>query len=250
MRYENLRIGINMQCVYIRKAKQSWDERNERMTESKKIRVGIVDDKYFIAKSIEEKLSQFEEVSVDFISEGATPMVQFLVGGGHLDLILMDIEMPGINGIELTHRISNKYPTIKIVMLTVFDNSESIFRAIKAGASGYLLKDTPAKELLRAIKETLTGGAPMSPSIAYKTLQLLKNPTPVKKLDAEASYSLSKREIEVLELLSMGKTYNSIAQSLFLSVGTIRKHVENIYKKLKVHNKIEALKKARENRLI
>jgi len=220
------------------------------MKPSAKIKIGIVDDKYFIAKSIEERLSYFEELSVDFISEGAKPMIEFLKNGGDLDLILMDIEMPGMDGIQLTQKINSTYPEVKIVMLTVFDNSESIFNAIKAGASGYLLKDTTADELLRGIKETLNGGAPMSPSIAFKTLQLLKNPNPIKIEAIIDNFSLSNREIEVLELLSKGKTYNAIAQSLFLSEGTIRKHVENIYKKLKVHNKVEALEKARENRII
>lgn len=220
------------------------------MKSKEKIRIGIVDDKYFIAKSIEEKLSYFEELSVSFISEGAKPMIEYLNEGQTLDLILMDVEMPGMDGIELTQKISEAYPNIKIVMLTVFDNSEAIFNAIKAGASGYLLKDTSAEELLRGIIETLNGGAPMSPSIAFKTLQLLKNPNTIKPTKAVETFSLSKREIEVVELLSKGKTYNAIAEALFLSEGTIRKHVENIYKKLKVHNKVEALEKARENRII
>lgn len=215
-----------------------------------KISIGIVDDKYFIAKSIEERLSYFDEIDVVFISEGAKPMLEYLRGGETLDLILMDIEMPGMDGIELTEKINEAYPELKILMLTVFDNAESIFNAIKAGASGYLLKDTSAEEILRAIKETLSGGAPMSPSIAFKTLQLLRNPNPIKAKTTIDTFSLSNREIEVLEYLSMGKTYSAIAQSLFLSEGTIRKHVENTYKKLKVHNKVEALKKARENRII
>ena len=220
------------------------------MKQEDKIKVGIVDDKYFIAKAIEEKLSYFDELAVSFISEGAKPMLEYLNDGYTLDLILMDVEMPGMDGIELTQIINSTYPGIKIVMLTVFDNSEAIFNAIKAGASGYLLKDISADELLRGIKETLDGGAPMSPSIAFKTLQLLKNPDTIKPSKAIEDFSLSKREIEVVELLSKGKTYNAIAQLLFLSEGTIRKHVENIYKKLKVHNKVEALEKARENRII
>ena len=98
--------------------------------------------------------------------------------------------------------------------------------------------------------QPLNGGAPMSPSIAFKTLQLLRNPTPDKMISITESFSLTNREIEVLEYLSKGKTYKSIAQILYLSEGTIRKHVENIYKKLKVHNKVEAVEKARENRII
>lgn len=220
------------------------------MKPPEKIKIGIVDDKYFIAKSIEERLSYFDELSIEFISEGAKPMLAYLENGNSLDLILMDIEMPGMDGIQLTQIINETYPDIKILILTVFDNSESIFNAIKAGASGYLLKDTSADELLKGIKETLNGGAPMSPSIAYKTLQLLRNPNPIKVKKKVETFSLSNREIEVLELLSKGKTYNAIAQSLFLSEGTIRKHVENTYKKLKVHNKVAALEKARENRII
>ncbi len=215
------------------------------METTKKIKIGIVDDKYFIAKSVEERLSYFDEISIEFISEGAKPIVTYLEDGNNLDLILMDIEMPGMDGIELTQIINDKYPHIKILMLTVFDNSESIFKAIKAGASGYLLKDTSADELWKSIKETLSGGAPMSPSIAFKTLQLLRNPIQIKTTTDLDVLSLSKREVEVLEYLSKGKTYNAIAQSLFLSEGTIRKHVENIYKKLKVHNRVEALEKWR-----
>lgn len=220
------------------------------MKSSEKIKIVIVDDKYFIAKSIEERLSYFEEISIDFISEGAQPILNYLDQQNDIDLILMDIEMPGMDGIQLTQKINSLYPDIKILMLTIFDSSESIFNAIKAGASGYLLKDTAAEELFQGIKETLDGGAPMSPSVAFKTLQLLRNPNPIKTSVKHETFSLTKREIEVLEFLSKGKTYNAIAQSLFLSEGTIRKHVENIYKKLKVHNKVEALEKARENRII
>jgi len=208
----------------------------------------IVDDNIFVAKSVEDRLSGFEDLKVDFVSEGAEPILKYLEERNHIDLILMDVEMPGMNGIELTSIIKSQYPHIKIVMLTVFDNAEAIFNAIKAGASGYLLKDISANELHKGIVQTMNGGAAMSPSVAFKTLELLKNPI-LKPKDNE-TFSLSKREIEVLEQLSQGKTYKQIASALYLSDGTIRKHVENIYKKLQVHNKVAALDKARKNKII
>lgn len=209
----------------------------------------IVDDNIFVAKSVEDRLSGFDDIKIDLVSEGAQPILKYLDENNHIDLILMDVEMPEINGIELTQMIKSKYPDIKIVMLTVFDNAEAIFNAVKAGASGYLLKDISANDLHKGIVQTMNGGAAMSPSIAFKTLELLKNPL-VKDASKNETFSLSKREIEVLELLSHGKTYREIASVLYLSEGTIRKHVENTYKKLQVHNKVEALVKARRNRII
>jgi DNA-binding NarL/FixJ family response regulator len=162
----------------------------------------------------------------------------------------MDIEMPKMNGIEATEIIKNKYPQIKIIMLTVFDNDENIFNAIKAGADGYLLKEVNPKDLHQGILDTIDGGATMTPSIAMKTLKLFRNPTTFENITSDEEYNLTPREIEVLEQLSKGLKYNAIAENLFLSTGTIRKHVENIYAKLQVHNKLEAIQKAKNNNLI
>ena len=161
----------------------------------------------------------------------------------------MDIEMPEMNGIEATERVKNKYPHIKIIMLTVFDNDENIFNAIKVGADGYLLKEVNAKDLCQGIAETMNGGAAMNPSIALKTLKLLRNPIEFERKGAD-EIKLTTREIEVLEQLSKGLSYNVIADNLILSPGTVRKHIENIYGKLQVHNKIEAIEKAKNNKLI
>jgi DNA-binding NarL/FixJ family response regulator len=146
--------------------------------------------------------------------------------------------------------VKNKYPQIKIIMLTVFDNDENIFKSIKAGADGYFLKEVNPQELYNGIQETLTGGAGMTPSIALKTLKLLREPIVFDNQIAKEEISLTTREIEVLEQLSKGLTYNAIAENLYLSLGTIRKHVENIYTKLQVHNKMEAIQKAKNNKLI
>lgn len=213
-----------------------------------KIKIAIVDDNTFLIHTIKEKLSFFEDLHVKFSVLNGQDLITQLEENHNLDLILMDIEMPIINGIEATKLVKQKYPHIKIIMLTVFDNDEHIFNAIKAGADGYLLKEISPKNLYAGIKDTLNGGAAMNPSIALKTLKLLRNP-----IDFEHEIEhikLSDREIQVLEQLSTGLSYNIIAENLFLSSGTIRKHIENIYKKLQVHNKLEAIDKAKRNNLI
>lgn len=214
------------------------------------IRLAIVDDNTFLQKTIQDKLAFFDEVSIKFKAMNGLELLEKLEKNHNLDLILMDIEMPKMNGIEATEIIKNRYPQIKIIMLTVFDNDENIFHSIKAGADGYLLKEINPQELYNAIKETLNGGAIMTPSIALKTLKLFRNPAAFEDIPNKEEYNLTAREIEVLEQLSKGLKYNAIAENLFLSVGTIRKHVENIYTKLQVHNKLEAIQKAKSNKLI
>lgn len=214
------------------------------------IRVAIVDDNTFLQKAILDKLSFFEDIEVKFRAFDGTELLEKLEKNHHLDLILMDIEMPKMNGIEATEAVKNKYPQLKIIMLTVFDNDENIFKSIKAGADGYFLKEVNPQELYNGIVETLNGGAAMTPSIALKTLKLLREPVSFDESVNREEITLTSREIEVLEQLSKGLKYNAIAENLFLSAGTIRKHVENIYTKLQVHNKLEAIQKAKNNKLI
>lgn len=214
------------------------------------IKIGIVDDNVFLIKAIEEKLSFFDDVSVKFKALNGSEAISKLNENHNIDLILMDIEMPVLNGIETTELVKSKYPHIKIVMLTVFDNDENIFNAIKAGADGYLLKEINPKELYLGIKDTLNGGAAMNPSIALKTLKLLRNPSMIEHPKDKEDLQLTPREIDVLEQLSKGLNYNKIADNLFVSPSTVRKHIENIYKKLQVHNKLEAVQKAKRNNLI
>lgn len=213
------------------------------------IRIAVVDDNVFLQKAVAEKLSFFEDLALKFTAIDGNEIQQKLEQNKNIDLILMDIEMPNCNGIEATQIIKTKYPQIKIIMLTVFDNDENIFNAIKAGADGYLLKEVNPKELHQGIIETLNGGAAMNPSIALKTLKLLRNPIDFEQKSDE-EIKLTTREIEVLEQLSKGLNYISIAENLFLSPSTVRKHIENIYNKLQVHNKLEAIQKAKNNNLI
>lgn len=214
------------------------------------IRIAIVDDNPFLQKTIQDKLKFFSDVVVRFKAINGLDIIEKVEKNHHLDLILMDIEMPKMNGIEATSLLKSKFPQIKIIMLTVFDNDENIFKAIKAGADGYFLKEVNPQELYDGIVETLAGGAGMTPSIATRTLKLLREPLVFDENVNKEDVSLTAREVEVLEQLSKGLKYNAIAENLFLSLGTIRKHVENIYTKLQVHNKLEAIQKAKNNNLI
>lgn len=215
-----------------------------------KIKIAIADDNSFLINMVMEKLSFFEDLNVKFTALNGSQLISKLDENHNIDLILMDIEMPVLNGIEATEKVKQKYPHIKIIMLTVFDNDENIFNAIKAGADGYLLKEVNAKDLCNGIIETLNGGAAMNPSIAMKTLKLLRNPIEIDNDEAQEDIKLTNREVEVLEQLSKGLSYSLIADNLILSTGTVRKHIENIYKKLQVHNKLEAVQKAKKNNLI
>ena len=214
------------------------------------IKIAIADDNSFLISAIKEKLSFFDAISVKYTSLNGSDLLTKLEDNHNLDVILMDIEMPVLNGIETTQIIKQKFPQIKIIMLTAFDNDENIFNAIKAGADGYLLKEIDPESLYNGIQETLNGGAAMNPSIALKTLKLLRNPFNITNPKDQEIISLSKREVEVLEQLSKGLSYTGIADNLFLSPSTIRKHIENIYKKLQVHSKIEAVQKAKDHNII
>jgi DNA-binding NarL/FixJ family response regulator len=214
------------------------------------LKLAIVDDNSFLIHAIKEKLSFFEDVTIKHTSLNGSELLNKLEDNHVLDVILMDIEMPVLNGIETTQIVKQKYPQIKIIMLTAFDNDEHIFNAIKAGADGYLLKEINPEDLYNGIKETLNGGAAMNPSIALKTLKLLRNPIDIDNKKDQEEISLSKREVEVLEQLSKGLSYTNIADNLFLSPSTVRKHIENIYKKLQVHSKIEAVQKAKRHNII
>lgn len=214
------------------------------------IKLGIIDDNTFLLKAVREKLSFFDDFSIKFTAVNGVDLLEKLEQRHNVDLLLMDIEMPGMNGIEATEIVKQKYPQIKVIMLTVFDNDENIFKSIKAGADGYLLKEVNPKDLRQGILDTMGGGATMTPSIALKTLRLFRNPIDFDMVPDPDAVKLTTREVEVLEQLSKGLKYNLIADNLFLSVGTVRKHIENIYTKLQVHNKLEAIQKAKNNNLI
>ncbi len=213
-------------------------------------KIAIAEDNPFLAKTIIEKISFFKDLTFKFQVNNGAEMIGKLEEYHHIDVILMDIQMPVMDGIKATEIVHQKYPHIKIIIFTVHDADNLIFNAIKAGASGYLMKEIEPVKLHQCILEVMQGGAPMSPSIALKTLKLLRNPNLIDPKQKTETVSLSKREIEILEQLSKGHNYNIIAEHLFISPGTVRKHIENIYRKLQVHNKLEAVLKAKKHRLI
>ena len=163
------------------------------------------------------------------------------------DVIIMDIDLPGMNGIDAVKIIHGKFPSIRVLMQTVFDDNDKIFAAIRAGASGYILKKATPAKIIEAIRETYNGGAPMTPSIAEKVLNMFRiqtQQTQAEKID------LSDREKEILTLLVKGKSYKMIAADCFISFDTVNSHIKNIYEKLHVHSKSEAVVKAINQKLI
>jgi DNA-binding NarL/FixJ family response regulator len=158
------------------------------------------------------------------------------------DVLLMDLGLPGMGGIEGIKRAKGILPDLTILVLTVYDENEHIFEAICAGACGYLVKKTPPSRLLEAIKEAYEGGAPMSSNIARKVIDFFQLKKPVN--NEKSSYSLTPREKEILKGLVEGKSFKTIADALFISIETVRFHFRNIYKKLHVHSQSEAVAKA------
>lgn len=212
------------------------------------IHIAIAEDNSFVRKATLQRLEPHPQIVVKYLANNGEELLQQLQKDARIDLVLMDLQMPIMNGIETTLQVKKLYPQIKVLVLTMFDDDEHLFNAIMAGASGYILKEDNSNQLFQSIMDTVTGGAAMSAGIALKTLNLIRNPL---QPDIEMNdYGLSKREIELLTQLKNGLTYEQIAANLFISYHTVRKHIENIYRKLHVNNKVDALHKASQNRLV
>ena len=210
------------------------------------IRVVIFEDN----KSLRQGLFQLVNGSDGFTCAGAFEDCLDLlknIADTNPDVVLMDIQMPGINGIEAVRMLREKYPDLKILMQTIFEDNEKIFQSILAGASGYILKNTSPTRILDFIKETYEGGAPMSPSVATKVLKLVALQPHSEKTDI---FNLSDREKEILSCLVKGMSYKLIADACFISIDTVRGHIRHIYEKLHVHSKSEAVATAIKSNIV
>jgi len=156
-----------------------------------------------------------------------------------IDVVLMDVNLPGISGIDCLTELKSNNPKFQVIMLTVFEDDETIFNSLKAGAAGYILKKTSPAQLLEAIKDVFNGGSPMSSQIARKVVASFQS----KNESLNKHDDLSDREMEILTYLSKGYRYKEIADLLFISIETVRTHIRNIYEKLQVHSRMEALLK-------
>ena len=212
------------------------------------MRIALAEDNPNLARSIAKNIRSLEGTELLFVACNGKDLLH-KIPSAIPEIILMDINMPVMDGIEATRRVKLHFPVVKIIMLTVFDEEEKIFQSILAGATGYLLKDEKPARILTALKEAYEGGAPMSPAIALKTIQIIRNKKRVAETCTE-DFDLTRRELEILEQISTGKNYQNIAERLYISAKTVSKHIENIYVKLQVHNKLDAVKKAQQSKLI
>jgi len=210
------------------------------------IRVTIFEDN----RSLRESLFQLINGSEGFRCVGAfanCDMLKKQIEESKPDVVLMDIEMPGISGIEAVKFLKENFPDIKILMETIFEDNDKIFDSICNGAEGYILKNTPPALILNAIKEIHEGGAPMTPSVATKVLKMFKMNSGHSTKD---DFNLTEREKEILKSLVEGMSYKMIASTYFISIDTVSGHIKNIYKKLQVHSKSEAVVKAIKRRIV
>ncbi len=209
------------------------------------IKVAIYEDN----DALRESLSFLVKGSGLLRFAGAYPDCRNILGNCESempDVILMDIEMPYLSGIEATRLVKDKYPDINVMMLTVVEDREKIFDALRAGATGYLLKKASAIQIIESVTELANGGSPMSSEIARKVLEFFTSPD--NKI--ENNYTLSSRELDVLKCLVDGDSYKMIADHCCISIGTVCGHINSIYRKLAVNSKSEAVIKAIKERLV
>jgi len=210
------------------------------------IRVAIFEDNKHLRETYEILLSISDQTQcVGSFPDGRNAVAK--LKNTACDVILMDIEMPNVNGIEATTAIKKEFPQIHILIQTAFFDDEYIFHALCAGASGYLLKSTKPEGIIDAILEVVSGGSPMTPSIARKVIDLFKSNVQIRQT---SEYNLTNQEKKVLQLLVDGKSYKMIATELFVSIDTIKSHMRNIYAKLHVHSGTEAVALALREKIV
>lgn len=204
------------------------------------IRVGIVEDNVKIRNLIQRYLDMQDSMSCKVAVDSVEEMLDHLKENDSPDVILMDIQLPGMSGIKGIEIIKKKYPDVEIIMLTVYHDSHKIFDSLVAGASGYLLKHTSLPEIKESIENLVAGGAPMSPQIARKVIEHFNKPEPENKPKSD----LTSREQDIVNGLVDGLSYKLIADRYDISIDTVRAHIRNIYKKLHVNSKAEVIAKS------
>jgi DNA-binding NarL/FixJ family response regulator len=213
------------------------------------IKVGIVEDQELIRSSLQIVLNMEEDIDVLLLAENGKVAIQELEQT-EVDVILMDIHMPIMNGIDATKEIKKKWPHIKVLILTTFQQMDYVIDALNSGAEGYLLKAIDTKELIAGIKMIHKGGSLLPQDLAKQLFtQFLKSDS-LPKIENKVDYGLSSRELDVLECLSNGLSNRDIAEKLFLSEGTVKNYISTIYAKLDVPNRMTALKKIRDEGLL
>jgi len=213
------------------------------------IQVVIIDDDQTLAKSLKHQLTEFPEIDTITLASSGEDFISHLATGEvpPPHVVLMDISINyATEGIQTTKLLHELYPATKVVMFTVSEDDERIFEAFKAGAVGYLLKSEKPEFILKTIMEVNQGGALMSPGIALKTIRFLTQLPSATLKDISNDFQLSHRELDVLRLVAKGFPYKHIADQLFISEQTVKKHMNNTFVKLQVKNKIEAINKMKE----
>ena len=200
--------------------------------------IAIIEDNDAIRNDLHHQLMEQQVASeINSYPDGETALKQ--LSKQPAQVVLCDLGLPGMNGIQCIATIKQQHPQTEVLVLTVYDDTENIFNAIKAGASGYLLKSTPSEKIMESISEVLSGGSPISASIARKVLQTFS----IQQKGNSLFQDLGRREQEILEWLNKGYRYKEIADKLFISIETVRTHIRNIYNKLQVNSRVEALRK-------
>lgn len=219
------------------------------MTKEEKIRVAVFDDNSDRRMSLKYLIGMLPDM--EFVGDYPDAQdAEAAVEESEPHVVLMDIEMPGVSGIDAVKSIKKSHPKVIILMQTIFDDESMIFEAIKAGASGYLLKKGSPEKIIEAVREAYGGGAPMSPAIASKVLNYFREGGSIEKPREAKDYGLTAREKEILGELVEGKSYKMISDSMNISYNTVNTHIRHVYEKLHVHSLGEAVAKALKERIV